>query len=223
MLSLTANAESSGDITQRDFYLNAVKAHSNLELFFPTNSLFFIGDSLIQNLDVSHIEPLAVNLGIAGDTTVGILSRIPKYKSVKKARAFVFEAGINDMGLGIANDDAIASNYKKIFKALPPKPIFLLALFPVNEAINHEFSEYNQRILIINSQLAALCKLTPRCTFIDLRPMLADKSGNFNPLLLRKNDAIHYNPQGALLITKALKKRLPLEPLKPYLNKSKSN
>jgi len=211
LLSSAVRAESPDDITKRDYYWNALKAHLNLERFFPANSLFFIGDSLVQNLDISLVDPSAVNLGIGGDSTVGVLHRIKRYKSLKKARAFVFEVGVNDMGLGKDNDDTIALNYKKIFKELPPRPIFLLALFPVNEKTNHGFLGYNERISRINGQLSTLCNHTQTCSFIDLHRMLTDSSGDFNQLLLRENDAIHYNQKGALLIIGALRKRLPLK------------
>src|SRR5262245_21550491 len=45
----------------------------------PDGSVLFFGDSLVQGLCVVAVTPNAVNFGIGGDTTAGLLDRLPHY------------------------------------------------------------------------------------------------------------------------------------------------
>ena len=55
----------------------------------------FLGDSHVQGLAVSSITPNAVNLGIGGNTTVGLIQRLQNLKSLQLARTVVIAIGYN--------------------------------------------------------------------------------------------------------------------------------
>ncbi len=61
---------------------------------FPDKSVVFVGDSLTQSLYVDAVARPSVNYGIGGDTTVGVLGRLPEYRSILCASAVVMAIGV---------------------------------------------------------------------------------------------------------------------------------
>jgi lysophospholipase L1-like esterase len=203
---LPADSAEPGDILTRDFYSTAFNAHLNLEKFIPKGSVFFIGDSLINNLSVDKIHPKAVNFGVSGDTSVGILRRTIQYKSVQDAQAVVIEAGVNDLGFGRRFDRAIVNNYKKMMESLPANvPVFLIGVFPVDETVSREWAGYNARIESINAQITGVCKLFANCRRIDIALELSDEKGNLRKEYHEPTDGIHYNKSGGEVIVRLIR------------------
>jgi hypothetical protein len=101
-------------------YLNRIFSyHIRMDGNIPDGAVIFIGDSLIQSLCVSAIACPSVNYGIGGDTTVGVLHRLPFYHSITRASVVVLSIGINDMKY--RTNEEILSNYKIIINKIPHK------------------------------------------------------------------------------------------------------
>lgn len=70
----------------------------------PSGSIVFIGDSQIANMDVSMVTPFGVNLGIGGENSRALLSRLNDLdidnqpNLIHRAGAVVIETFVNDMG-----------------------------------------------------------------------------------------------------------------------------
>jgi len=82
----------------------------------PEGAVVLLGDSIIERLDATAVAPAALNFGIAGDTSRGLLKRLARYTSLAKAQAIFLEIGINDL-LHATGDDVVA-NYRRILAAL---------------------------------------------------------------------------------------------------------
>jgi len=202
-------AQTPADVTQRDFYYSTLKAHLLLERYIPKGAMLFFGDSLVQGLELESLHRYPVNFGITGDTTAGLLRRLKEYQSLNIADAVVLESGVNDLGFGTRFDKKIIQNYERMLAQLPRTlDIYVIAIFPVNETVNPEFTGYNKRIKVINTKLSALCNANSRCVFIDASDKLEKPDGNLFRALLRPNDAIHLNEIGKSIVLDVIRSKL---------------
>lgn len=177
------------------FYKNMVRHHTRTEGNIPDGAVVFIGDSMTQGLNCTSICSYAVNFGIGGDTTVGVLKRIPKYKSLKRASACVLAIGVND--LLRRDNDEIRRNFDAILKAVPPHlPIVVSGVLPVDERVDNAWSGFNQRIRDLNGGIKSLCDAqASRCRFVDSGPRLVDTSGNLAEEY-HEEDGVHLTANG---------------------------
>lgn len=152
-------------------------------------AVVFFGGSHIMSLNVSRITPHGMNFGIGGDTTVGLLTRLPRYQSVGKARAVVVGIGFNDVKKRDAK--AIVRNTREILDRIPV-PVVLCGLFPIVPDAAHRSAEterHNAVIRDVNKALRDICK--GDCVFVDPHPDLTGREPR-----LRDPDGIHLDRTG---------------------------
>ena len=190
-LGYTANVEP--EITQHFEYME--RYYERMDPNVPSGSAIFIGDSITQGLCVSAVFTPSVNYGIGSDTTLGILKRLPKYKSLNRASIVILEVGVND--LKRRKDEEILSNYSSILKLLPSHlPVMISGILPVNEDIAHHTKGYNARIRGLNFRLKNLCESKkPQCTFVDSGRALEDSTGSLSRNY-QEGDGVHLNGEG---------------------------
>ncbi len=177
--------------------------HRRVDQNVPDNSVIFIGDSLIEGLAVSAVSPESINFGIGLDTTVGVIRRLPFYKSISRAKAVVIAIGIND--LKRRDTEEILKNYEKIIGLIPSTiPILFSAVLPVDELVSKNMG-FNERILKLNKGLSKICVKNPRLYLLDIGPLITASNGN---LLNSYNigDGIHLNSLGNEIWISNLKK-----------------
>lgn len=185
------------------FYWRTLKYQHRVTQNTLPGTVHFIGDSFVQGLAVSAVATPAVNFGIGGDTTLGMLRRIPEYPSLRSARAVVLAGGYND--LWRHDDDYIVANYRRILAALPKGvPVVLTALFPVNERIEPALAGKNRRIAGLNRRLAALCGGWPGCHFLDIGDRLRDGDGQL-AAPYQAGDGLHLVGEGNAIWIRALR------------------
>lgn len=193
LIPITAAAQTPSNILRFHNYLNAVRTHTVNEWLIQADMPIFIGDSRIQNIDF-YPRMNAVNFGISGDTTPGMVERMQKYSSIKRTKAVFLAGGVNDLGFGAGFDQEVVLNYGKMFATIPPgHKIFTMGIFPVIE--RKRFVGYTARIQAINKNLRQLCAKRPQCTYIDLWPTLALESGEAREEFMR-DDGIHLSESG---------------------------
>ena len=185
------------EITQH--YRIMVAFHSRVDKNLPSGAVYFIGDSHTQGLAVSAISPHAVNYGIGNDTTVGVIKRLPQYKSLSTAGAVVLAIGYND--LRRRNNKEIAENIEKILNYLPAQTtIILCALHPIGTKVNKSDS-YTQRIMELNSSLEKISRNYINVTFVSAFEALSDKGNLISQYHLQ--DGVHLSKEGyAIWISK---------------------
>lgn len=175
-------------------YESMLQYHLRMDGNVPNKAVVFIGDSLVQGLHTNAVACPSVNYGIGGDTTVGVLGRMPQYRSLLRASAVVLAIGFNDMNL--RDNQGIIQNYRRILKTLPPDvPLVCSAVLPVNEAKLSTGSVSNARIRDLNAGLKALCQEDGRRLFLDIGGRLVDTKGDLSAAF-QDGDGVHLNSAG---------------------------
>jgi lysophospholipase L1-like esterase len=174
--------------------------------------VLFIGDSFIQGMCVTEVADHAINYGIGGDTTAGILARLPIYQSLSRARAVVFAAGDNDLRNGF-EESAVVANYQAILSQIPENvPIFFCSLTPYGKSVTKS-GEMNQKITRLNHEAKGLCAARANCHFINLSAGLADEEG-YLQTQFDDGDGAHLNGSGyRICIDKLHESMAKLSPL----------
>ena len=169
--------------------------HSRMDGNMPDGAVVFIGDSHIQGLCVSAIVPSSVNYGIGGDTTAGVLQRLPNYKSIGRASAVVIAIGINDMKF--RSNEEILHNYSAIAGQIPENiPVIFSAVLPIDEEARDDWQGRNQdRIRSLNSELENLTREYENYFFVDGGALLTDAQGNLADEF-HDGDGLHLNSKG---------------------------
>jgi lysophospholipase L1-like esterase len=188
-----------------DHFVRMVSYHDRMDGNVPAGAVVFIGASHVQGLFTDAVAMPSVNYGIGGDTTVGLLSRLSRYRCLDRAAAVVLAIGMND--LARRDNTKIVANYQHILRALPPAlPTVVTALFPVDaESMTDPLPGVsNARIAGVNRALAGLCATDPRCAFLDIGASLADKEGNLSKAN-HVGDGVHLNNEGYRIWIEALK------------------
>lgn len=176
------------------YFDRILRYHARMDGNVPDGAVVFIGDSMTQGLCVSAVAPLSVNYGIGGDTTVGVLQRLPTYHSLQRAGAIVVTIGNND--LKFRSNKEIVRNYSAIIERLPRDvDVIFSAPLPYDEKANHEWVGSNQRLRALNKDLKLLTQKSRRLHFIDAGPLLVDAEGNLADRF-HDGDGTHLNEDG---------------------------
>jgi lysophospholipase L1-like esterase len=173
--------------------------------------IIFFGDSITDYTDWNELlqEKHAINRGISGDITFGLLERIDEVTEGKPAKVFIL-IGINDIGRNIP-DSVILNNYKKIIRniksASPTTKIYFNTIFPVNNTFSDR-AQFNkdEHILFINSELKKMAK-SEKIILLNSYEVMLDGDKKFDRQLTY--DGLHPNSDGYLKWAKFLK---------PYVN-----
>lgn len=160
------------------------------------NAVVFLGDSITQGwgdtLGGAFPGMKVANRGISGDTTRGVLMRLPGDVLALKPAGVVLLIGTNDLEEG-ADPEVIASNLKEILAALKAHnskmPIVLCSVFP-SSASKKRPAESIKRI---NQLYAAAVKGDRQITPVDTWLLFANAEGDAKseefPDLLHPNQA----------------------------------
>ncbi|MBT6048531.1 MAG: hypothetical protein HOI47_00660 [Candidatus Scalindua sp.] len=179
--------------------------HSRMDDNVPDGTVIFIGDSITQALCVSAIVPVAVNYGIGGDTTFGILRRLPTYRSICRASAVVFAVGVNDMNY--SSNEKILCNYLAIAESVPNNiTVIFSAVLPISENVCTKDIR-NDCIKALNSGLRAITLKFENLFFVNAGPLLIDSQGNLADEY-HVGDGLHLNPKGNIILIRELQKAI---------------
>lgn len=173
----------------------------------PDGAVVLLGDSIVQGYHAAALDPLAVNLGIGTDTTVGLVDRLADYDGLARARAVVVAVGHNDLYL---RDDAeLLANCRRILGSLPCcVSVAWVGILPVDEAASPDLAGFNERIRGLAPALAELCGQRLGTVFLDMSDDLADADGNLADAY-HAGDGIHLSPAGYAVWTRALAGAIP--------------
>ena len=169
---ITARAKPQ-DITSNSFYRMKHDMFTNAK----TNEgcVIFLGDSLTDFLNLNELLPgiNAINRGIAGDTTRGVLHRLDEVIRHKPEKLFLL-IGTNDIAIGVS-PEKIASNIREIITRIkegtPGTKIYLQTLLPTNSSLHRD--RPNDKINAVNEMLKPIAVETG-CELVDLHALLSE-------------------------------------------------
>ncbi len=158
----------------------------------PSKKIIFLGDSITEAGEWAELlnNPNAINRGIAGDVTQGVLLRLQSILEAEAEKVFLM-IGVND--LIMRSPDYIIQNYRKILsrfqKESSQTKVFVQSVLPVNNQLRNT-SIQNQDIKRLNKELQLLAQEFGY-EYLDLHTLLKDSNGN----LAEKYsvDGIHLN------------------------------
>jgi lysophospholipase L1-like esterase len=158
----------------------------------------FLGNSITAGTDWAKLLnlPQAINRGISGDITFGVLERLQPIIDGKPKKIFIL-IGINDVSRNIP-DSVIIDNYKKmvsrIRKGSKKTEIYFNTLLPVNASFEKFKNHYGKddHILHINEEIRKMA--AKKVTIIDLYNQFTDKDKHLRAELTK--DGLHLIPEG---------------------------
>lgn len=151
-----------------------------------------VGDSLSLWFPKEKLPTgkLWLNQGISGDTSEGVLKRLPAFATTRPDVIYVM-IGINDLRKG-TTDKSILVNSSRIIRNLrqthPKSQIIVQSILPVRSQ-----KIPNSRIRHINAQLAIIAK-NQRVNFLNIHNWFTDLDGNLRPELT--TDGLHLSSAG---------------------------
>jgi lysophospholipase L1-like esterase len=160
-------------------------------------AVVFLGDSITQgwgdDLGKSFGAMKIANRGISGDTTRGMLVRLPGDVLALKPAAVVILAGTNDLEEK-AEPAVIAENMRLILAGLRAHradlPVVLCKVFPSSASK----SRSAEQIKAVNDLYAGLVKDQPQVTLVETWKPFADAAGD--AVLAEFPDLLHPNEAG---------------------------
>lgn len=165
------------------------------EQVVPDGALLLLGDSIVQASGTWWLNGIVVNLGIGGDTTLGVLQRL-KFYDLERASGLVLSVGVNDLGRRSVSE--IAANMVEILNHLPSDlPVLMLAVLPVDPDVA-DMPGGNALIGQLNSAYADICGTREYCAYLDPGRLMQDQNGNLRASL-HEGDGVHLNADGYAL------------------------
>lgn len=182
----------------------------------PKGGVVFFGDSLTEFCDLDEFYPdlNAINRGIAGDTTSGMLERVRSNVVKLDPSVVVFLGGANDLHHD-ATPEQITQNISQILSILTEETsakIIVQSLYPLNpntfpRYMNFVSDRKNEDVLAVNAALPDICARYG-ATYVDVHSLLVDQDG-----LLRADltpDGLHVNGKAYRIIAAKITEVLSL-------------
>ncbi len=171
----------------------------------------FLGDSLTHGWPKEEWERLfpksdALNMGIGGDTTDGLIWRLQNGHAIKDYDPlFIVLIGTNDIGLE-RTPEQTAKDIGKLLALLkrdhPASPILLLGLWPRDETPSAPLRQKTQKV----NALIRSCADGKNIAFLDLGPFLLDKDGSLPEDMAP--DFLHPSKKGYSRLVEPLRKEI---------------
>ena len=151
----------------------------------------------------------AVNRGIAGDNTFGMLERLGEVIGIRP-RSLVVEAGINDIGQGVPVG-MIAGNIASIVQYVrvksPGTRVYVVSVLPTNDRARQNYPEVAGKNDVARELDGRLKEgaASYGYVYIDLASLVADGSGNLDERYA-KPDGLHLNEEGYQVLVRLIGK-----------------
>jgi lysophospholipase L1-like esterase len=170
--------------------------------------IVFLGNSITQGGDWKKLlnDSTAVNRGIGGDVTFGVLRRLHEVARFKPSKLFLL-IGINDLANRIPEELVLENIFRivaDIKRRSPKTKVYVQSILPVNPGFKNfpEGYELNESVVVINTQLSKIGTKFGY-TYIDLHQHFVNNEGLMNEKF--STDGLHLNLSGYQWWVKVLK------------------
>lgn len=174
----------------------------------PENAVVLLGDSLMQDLDSTHLGREVHSFTLGGTTVLVLLEAMPGLGCLEHAKVAVLGVGAND--LKYRSSAQILADYSLLLNALPPElDVVVVPVLPVDErAPNVAARPYlsNRRIGELDHLLSARALARPRTRRVDVRELLAPDGSLRSDL--HSGDGWHLSDEGDVLLGRAIAREL---------------
>lgn len=164
-----------------------------------TGQVVFLGNSITEMGDWKKLtgDTNAVNRGIGGDITFGVLKRLDDVIRRRPAKLFLL-IGINDIGKDIP-DAVIADNIRKIIVTVqagsPSTKVYVESILPVNPDVPNFPQHYDKQQHILNTnQLIKKVAAETHCPYVNIHDLFTDKQGRLDAKYTA--DGLHLTSEG---------------------------
>jgi len=144
--------------------------------FHPQADVVMIGDSLTDWAEWQDMFPAVkiANRAISGDTTEGVLERMPGIYAVNAQKAFIM-LGNNDFTVINEEPDVVFGKYSRIIDLLRAHGVrvYVVSTLFCNIKKLESCGAVNVKVNLLNARLAKI----PGVVFIDLNNQLSDSRG----------------------------------------------
>jgi len=166
--------------------------HKRIDESAKPGSVVFVGASGVQGLNLQRFGGVGLNLGIGGDTSEGVLERLPTYRSIGGAEAVVLAIGFNDLKL--TPEETTAERIGTIVDTIPEDVhVVVCAVCPIDETKG--FAGYNERIRRLNAATRVVVEGKGSVTFLEFEEHLVGAFGSDYTKFLEV-DGVHLNAAG---------------------------
>jgi len=187
-----------------DDYQNQIRMHTNSLAIVKNSRLILIGDSHAKNLDGLIVaDGDALNLGIGGDTSLGVLTRMRMIPNAISPEWIVFFVGYNDTKYRDIN--GVVTNIKAAIVLAQEKwPAMrgIVVVGPLPVATRRLY--VNSELRLLGSALSALCSHEP-CEYFDPMPLFTNKNGTVESFF---EDGVHLSRTGYMRLSHELAKSI---------------
>ncbi len=167
-------------------------------------TMWILGDSIIAECDVNQLKPKLINLSIPGETTAGLIQRIPKYTEIYQPQLVVMNVGVND--LRFRSSLIVLKNYQTIYKLFSKSKIYIISVLPVSEGRSkRDPAISNKKIVELNNMIKAWSAMKSRITYIDAYSYFTSPTGNLRSEF-DSADGLHLNEKGTSLLVEIMSK-----------------
>lgn len=190
-----------------DYYDCRLAAHRKAGI--PTGATIWLGDSITEQGWWSYLtnERNMINLGIGGDTTPGMLARLPEILDAEPSKIFLM-VGVNDIS-GNRPVEEVAENVRKMLvmarERAPHCVVYLQSVItPNNDVLAYPYAAGKQRLVDeLNERYKALCD-DGLAVWVDIASLLHNDKGEVREELTK--DGIHLHPAAYEIWVDYLKK-----------------
>ncbi|MFB9135540.1 GDSL-type esterase/lipase family protein [Vibrio olivae] len=178
-----------GDSYETQHYQKRMESFSKRKDEIAASDVLFVGDSITEGFDLDKYvkHPNVINLGISGDTSLGVINRIDLLKNKKNAIVFLM-IGVNDLGMNVSINN-IEDNIIHIIDDLKDNGSFIVIQ---SVLLTDGRKRDNHKIFLLNQKISQLSKQRG-IAYLDLNPFMV-KNGKLNPEFTY--DGLHLNEDG---------------------------
>lgn len=190
------------------YYVSKVDAFREENKTLPRGGVVFLGDSITDFCDLDKFYPGldAVNRGIAGDVTFGVLRRMEESVYALEPRLVVLLIGINDIARAHRPETTL-ENIREIISEIrlncPDTAIIVQSVYPVSPRWRESYAKRNTPL--VKELNAGIEELAAEfgCTFANIYPYLVGDDGYL--IDEYTYDGLHPNDKGYEVISSHLR------------------
>lgn len=188
------------------------RRHVNrFEKLKPNKDIILLGDSMMAYFPVKafNFSDVVYNMGIPGDTTIGVLNRLDQVIRLKP-KVVIMHIGLNDFVLtDLTQKESLSNILKikhKILEHCVDSKVYVVSLTPINQ------KDFQDQIYLLNrdpKDAVVLNKLLEQYLapeyFVNVFDVLTDEEGALKSELT--SDGVHLNLRGYHLYVEALREK----------------